>query len=124
MMLAGPMFDQRSQMPSRPVAGVGVEAVHRELFVQLGQHPVALVEVLEGLRDVSLDLLELQTDPLDAVERRRVGDLADRGCRGLHRVSRGPPGLREVGQGVLHATGGKVPIPGATAGTPSDGDAA
>ena len=32
--------------------------------------------------------------------------------------------LLVIAGGVLHATGGKVPIPGATAGTPSDGDAA
>ena len=43
-----------------------------------GEHTVAFVEVLEGGRDVVLDLLELAADALHPVQGGGVGDLADR----------------------------------------------
>ena len=75
----------------------------------VGERGVALVEVLERLGDVPLDLLKLVPDALDPVEGGGVGDLADRGDRGLDRLAGGAAGLGKVTERILHAprTGGE-----------------
>jgi hypothetical protein len=71
----------------------------------LGEVPVALVHVGERLGDVQLDLLELRPDDVDPMQRGGAGDVADRGRRGLHRLTRPAFGLRQVAQVVLQPRG-------------------
>ncbi|MBI3647882.1 MAG: MaoC family dehydratase N-terminal domain-containing protein [Actinobacteria bacterium] len=72
---------------------------------RLDQGLVALVEVLEGRGDVPLDQLELVADRLDAVDRGRLRDLADRVDALLHRLARGARGLVDPREDVLEAGG-------------------
>ncbi len=78
-----------------------VAVLHDPLLDRAGEVLVALVEVRERRGDVRLDLLELRTDHLDALERRRVRDLVDRVRRQLDRLTDQAAVLGELRERIL-----------------------
>ena len=68
---------------------------------RLAEGAVALVQVLEGLGDVRLHLLQLRADRVHAVQGGGVRDRTDRRGRGLHGVARHAAGLGQFLHVVL-----------------------